>query len=87
MILGLRTEEITPVDLNPSFPAAWQFDGVVEVVEPLGNETHLHVEMQGIKLVARSEGRRVITYGDKLTFALNLNQMHIFDAESSQSIY
>ncbi len=87
VILGLRTEEITPADLNPSFPAAWQFDGVVEVVEPLGNETHLHVEMQGIKLIARSEGRRVITHGDKLTFALNLNQMHIFDAESSQSIY
>lgn len=87
VVMGLRTEEITPADLNPNLPPTWQFDGVVEVVEPLGNETHLHVDINGVKLIARTEGRRITTHGDRLTFALNLNQMHIFDAETTKAIY
>ncbi|SLM28385.1 glycerol-3-phosphate transporter subunit; ATP-binding component of ABC superfamily [Desulfamplus magnetovallimortis] len=87
VVMGLRTEEITPSDLNPSLPASWKFDGLVEVVEPLGNETHVHVNIKGVKMIARSEGRRSIKYGDSLKFAMNLNQMHIFDAETTLSIY
>ncbi len=87
VVMGLRTEEITPYDLNPSLPEAWQFNCIVEVVEPLGNEIHMHINIKGVKVIARSEGRRVIKHGDELKLALNLNQMHIFDAETTRRIY
>ena len=87
VVMGLRTEEITPEDTSPDFPDTWRFKSRVEVVEPLGSETHIHVNIDGVKFIARSEGRRVITHGDELVLAMNLNQMHIFDKETTEVIY
>lgn len=87
VVMGLRTEEITPVDIAPRVPQSWCFEGRVDVVEPLGNETHLHVSFKGVRCIARSEGRRVINYGESLTFAMNLNQMHIFHGDTNRVIY
>jgi len=87
VIMGIRTEDFAiDSDIN-GFPGEWKVDGIVEVVEPLGGETNMHMDMQGIKFTARSEGRRVIRVGEKLTLALNLKHLHIFDAKSSLSIY
>jgi multiple sugar transport system ATP-binding protein len=87
--MGLRTEDIfirqdnAMQDKKLTYPA----DGIVKIVEPLGNETNLHMDLQGAKLIARSEGRRLFTPGEKLQMTLNLKHLHIFDAESEQSIY
>ncbi len=87
VVMGLRTEEIAPGDTAPEVPDTWRFKSRVEVVEPLGSETHIHVNIDGVKFIARSEGRRVITHGDELVLAMNLNQMHIFDKETTEVIY
>ena len=85
--MGIRTEEITIADDDTDHPSEWIFPGQVKVVEPLGNENHLHVELQGISFVARCEGRRVVKTGDKIKIAFNLEQLHIFDAENGKVIY
>ncbi len=87
VVMGLRTEEMMPADMNESLPDAWKFDGIVQVVEPLGNETHLHMELKGVQVIARSEGRRIHRPKEALKLALNLNQLHIFDAETTQVVY
>jgi multiple sugar transport system ATP-binding protein len=87
VIMGLRTEDITVVNGHEEFPPEWKAEGVVEVVEPLGSETNLHLDLFGTKLVARCEGGRTIKAGDRVPLALNLNHLHIFDAASKQSIY
>ncbi|ACN13623.1 UgpC [Desulforapulum autotrophicum HRM2] len=87
VVMGLRTEEMMPADMNESLADAWKFDGVVLVVEPLGNETHLHMDIKGIRIIARSEGRRIHRPKEELKLALNLNQLHIFDAETTRVIY
>jgi multiple sugar transport system ATP-binding protein len=84
-VMGLRTEEISPCAADA--PGEWTFQGRVLVVEPLGHETHLHVDIQGVRLIARSEGRRVFKAGEELKLALNLKEMHIFDAETTQVVY
>jgi len=38
-------------------------------------------------MIAKSEGRREIKVGGKLKLVLNLNHLHIFDAETTRSIY
>jgi len=87
VIMGLRTEDLTLDNGSKKFPEEWKVDGVVEVVEPLGGETNMHVNLQGAKFIARSEGRRIIHVGEKMKLAMNLEHLHIFDAKTSLSIY
>lgn len=87
VIMGIRTEEITIAEENSSTPPEWIFPGLVKVVEPLGNENHLHVALNGATFVARCEGRRIIKSGEKLEVAFDLEQLHIFDAKTTKVIY
>lgn len=87
VIMGLRTEDLIVDNGNSRLPEEWKVDGIVEVVEPLGGETNLHMDLQGVEFTAKSEGRRVIKVGAKIRLALNLKHLHIFDAKTSSSIY
>jgi multiple sugar transport system ATP-binding protein len=86
VVMGLRTEEITIADEKSHHPE-WIFPGTVKVVEPLGNENHLYVDVKGVTFVARCEGRRIIKAGEQIEIAFNLEQLHIFDAKSTKVIY
>lgn len=85
--MGIRTEEITIADENKSNRPEWIFPGTVKVVEPLGNENHLHVEIEGVTFVARCEGRRIVKTGEKIEVAFNLEQLHIFDTKTTNVAY
>lgn len=85
--MGLRTEDLTIDNDNNSFPDPWRVNGLVEVVEPLGGETIMHMDFNGVKFVAKSEGRRIVHPGEKIRITMNLEHLHIFDADSSLSIY
>lgn len=87
VIMGIRTEEITIAEESGSIKQDWIFPGQVKVVEPLGNENHLHVELGGETFVARCEGRRIVKSGEKIEVAFNLEQLHIFDAGTTRVIY
>jgi multiple sugar transport system ATP-binding protein len=87
VVMGLRAEEITPADVQPNLAEEWKFPGTVMVVEPLGNETHLHVDINGIRLMARSEGRQMLRPNEDITLGLNLNEMHLFDAKTTRVVY
>ena len=87
VIMGIRTEDFAIDNGTNGFPDEWKVEGTVEVVEPLGGETNMHMDMQGVKFTARSEGRRIIHVGEKLRLALNLDHLHIFDAATTRSIY
>lgn len=87
VVMGLRTEEITIAENNGSIPPEWCFPGVVRVVEPLGNENHLYVDVEGVTFVAKCEGRRVVHSGDEIEIAFNLEQLHIFDKMTTRAIY
>ncbi len=87
VVVGLRTEDLNLDDGNTGFPDAWKVTAVVDVVEPLGNETHLHIDMGGVKAIARCDGRKILHPGEEVKIALNLKHLHLFDAESTKSIY
>ena len=87
VLMGIRTEEITIAEDKSPGPREWVFSGVVKVVEPLGNENHIHVELQGETFVARCEGRRLVKSGEKIEVAFNLEQLHIFDKKTTKVIY
>lgn len=87
VLMGLRTEEITIAEKDGLIPPEWIFPGLVKVVEPLGNENHLYVEIEGITFVAKCEGRRIVNSGDELKIAFNLEQLHIFDEKTTRVVY
>ena len=87
VIMGLRTEDFTLDNGNGSYPDAWKLDGIVEVIEPLGGETHMHMNFQGVTFIAKSEGRRIFRAGQRLRMAMNLDHLHLFDADTTHSIY
>ena len=89
VIMGLRTEDlfVAHADDKPDPDLSFSVNGTVEIVEPLGNETNLHMNLLGATLVSRAEGRRHFSVGEKLQMTLDLNHLHIFDAETEKSIY
>ncbi len=92
VVMGLRPEEIIPVDTliqdsKNQDSRTWTCEGTIMVAEPLGNETHLHMDIQGIKLMARSEGKKVFHPNEKITLRFNLNEIHLFDGHTRQVIY
>ncbi|MFT5697453.1 MAG: multiple sugar transport system ATP-binding protein [Desulforhopalus sp.] len=87
VMMGIRTEEITLTTEDTNSPVEWICSGIVKVVEPLGNENHLHVEIGGETFVARCEGRKIIKAGESINVAFNLEQLHIFDAATTKVVY
>ncbi len=87
VVVGLRTEDFTLDNGLGTVPETWKVAGTVEVVEPLGGETHLHMDFFGVTFIAKSEGRKAFDAGQSLRMTMNLNHLHLFDAETTLSIY
>ncbi|MGW8193914.1 MAG: ABC transporter ATP-binding protein [Desulforhopalus sp.] len=89
VIMGLRTEDISIARGGDTGERNQLFtiDGTVKIVEPLGNETNLHMDLKGANLIARTEGRQLFSPGEQLPMSLDLSHLHIFDGDSEKSIY
>jgi multiple sugar transport system ATP-binding protein len=87
VIMGIRTEDLFLSDTNKACGYPYETTGVVKIVEPLGNETNLHMDFSGINLIGKSEGRRVFSPEEKLKITFDLSHLRIFDAETEKSIY
>jgi multiple sugar transport system ATP-binding protein len=53
--------------------------GEIVVVEPTGSETELVVKVGDAQLVVETHGRATVRPGDKVTFAVNPANVHLFD--------
>ncbi len=86
VILGIRPEDIhdEEIFLN-QYPDA-QADALVEVSEMMGAETHLHLQCEGITMVARVSPRANTKVGDTIKIAFNANKIHLFDKETEKVI-
>ncbi len=87
VVMGLRTEDIFPDVGNDQIVEDWKYEGTVEITEPLGSETNIHMDLNGNKFLAQCDGRIKTNPGDKIKLCFNLNHLHVFDAQSTKSIY
>jgi multiple sugar transport system ATP-binding protein len=78
--IGFRPEEIglASGDGGP-FPVA---KGRVELVEPLGSETHVVVLVEGESLTCKLPAHARVAAGDAVALELNTSQMKLFDGEN-----
>jgi multiple sugar transport system ATP-binding protein len=82
--MGIRPEDVRVA--NGSDPAGLCFDAVVEVVEKLGSEILLDVQVGGQTMVAAVDPTVHAKRGDKLRFALRPDRLHFFDTTSQAAI-
>jgi multiple sugar transport system ATP-binding protein len=57
------------------------------VIEPLGNETHLYMDIMGVKIMSKSEGKWSGKPKKNIKMGMNLKEMHLFDTEINKVIY
>jgi multiple sugar transport system ATP-binding protein len=82
-IVGVRPEHW---DVVPAGAQTAAVQARADVVEYLGNEELLHVEVAGQDLVAIVSSERRVRPGDVVTLHVPLDKMHLFDAETELSV-
>ncbi len=82
--MGIRPEDLQIA--NGSHPPGLCFDAVVEVVESLGAEILLDVQVGNQTMVAAVEPTVRTKNGEKLRFALRPERLHFFDTQSELAI-
>jgi multiple sugar transport system ATP-binding protein len=83
--VGIRPERLEPAAGAPA-PGRIALSGVVEVVEMLGAEQHVHVEIEGFELTARIPRDRPVRAGETVTLATKACHLHLFDHESGEAL-
>ncbi len=83
VMVGIRPEDLKPVQEH--VPGR-TFQVLVEVVEPIGNETYVDVEAGGVSLIA-GVGRNVqVRPGDKLVLTPAMERIHLFDIRHEKAL-
>jgi len=83
-ILGIRPEDIAVLPPHAQAPAT--IDAHVTIVEPLGGEFLLSFALNGCEIKAKIAGRTLPCVGDRLRFAFDMAQAHVFDAGTGQPV-
>jgi multiple sugar transport system ATP-binding protein len=70
---GVRPDHLELAGRGPGVP------GEIVVVEPTGSETELVVKVGEAQLVVEARGRATVKPGDKVAFAVDPANVHLFD--------
>ena len=82
VVLGIRPEYVAmPAESAPTVACA-----TVEVVEPMGAETHVYAATEGHSFVMRVHTRQRNSPGERIDVAFQMNKCHFFDAETEEVI-
>ena len=82
VILGVRPEDLVP----DGGAGAALLEGAISLVEPLGSETLLYVDVDGREIVASGPGRGAPVPGTFVRLAADPDALHLFDAGSGLSL-
>jgi multiple sugar transport system ATP-binding protein len=86
VVFGIRPEDIHDNQYRPSGITPALIEADVDVVEQMGNEMILYLQDEGKTFIARTDPRTGARVGNKLGLAFNLDNIHIFDAETELSL-
>ncbi len=86
VIFGIRPEDIHDKRFMPVDVAAAPLVAKVDVIEPMGSERYLFLAVDSQDFVARVDPRSTAAVGEDLEIALNMGNMHIFDAKTEEAI-
>ena len=87
VIVGFRPDAFAPKghSLHPE-ERSIELKLKVVIAEPLGTETIVFTEIGGKEVLAKMLDPKPLSSGDELTFTLDLERLHVFDAETGKSV-
>ena len=83
IIFGIRPEHLSDQVSDPSHVPV---TATVEISEPMGSESIVYFKSATGNLIARVPGEHLYHPGDQLTVQLNMEKVHLFDAETEKVI-
>jgi multiple sugar transport system ATP-binding protein len=85
VVFGVRPEDIgsRQTEGARSLPTV---KATVEVVEPMGSETNLHLRTKQTAFIARIEAHRRVSVGTSLELPIMVDKAHLFDATTDKLI-
>jgi len=86
VIMGVRPEDLHDEEIFLQSAVDSTIKAYVEVVELMGSETYLYLNVGSINLTARVDPRSTARAGDTIRIALDPNRLHFFDKETEESI-
>jgi multiple sugar transport system ATP-binding protein len=87
VVFGIRPEDIYDKNFRNDATEANTTLSKVEVAEPLGAETLLHLTIVGHSLTAKVSPKTVTEDDQDFEVVIDLNAMHLFDKETEQAIF
>jgi multiple sugar transport system ATP-binding protein len=86
VIFGVRPEDIHDPDFKPANVHTENIEAQVDVTELMGNEIFLHMVTGENSFVARIDPRSKLSVGQKAQIAIDMDNFHLFDAETEEAI-
>jgi multiple sugar transport system ATP-binding protein len=84
VILGLRPEHIAEMQPGATKPNHAVIEAKVEMAEPMGAETYLHLQAAGHSFVARVHPTTTCRPNDRIAVSLDLTAAQLFDAATER---
>jgi multiple sugar transport system ATP-binding protein len=86
VILGVRPEDIHDPAYAPPGIIPAEVEALVDVTELMGNEVFLYLQSGNVNYIARVDPRSQARIGNRLNVVMNVDNMHLFDAETERAI-
>ena len=86
IILGIRSEDIVPKISNNNQSNLWNFEKKIDLSEPLGTETQLFFRLGNKEIISRMYNPRPVQVGEKMSFDVDLNKVHLFDNDTHKAL-
>lgn len=86
VIFGIRPEDIHDREYQPPGIVPSPVEAVVDVIEQMGNEMILYLTKDNKTFIARTDPRTKARVGGDIGMMFNMDNMHIFDADTELSI-
>jgi len=83
LTFGLRPEHITE---RRSYLAGAEFTRPVDVLEPMGTETMVHLEIAGVDVCARCSPEITASPGAPVAFMAQMDHMHLIDPATDEVV-
>ena len=78
MTFGIRPEHLTERKVHTE-ETQLDLDAEVHVLEPMGMDTMVFIELGGTEIAARSMPKAVSAVGETMAFTIDMNHMHLID--------
>ncbi len=84
LVMGIRPEDLRPA--GPTDPAESIIEAPVTVVEPLGSDQFLELDLSGVPLIARLDAHLRVRAHDRIRLVPVPGKVHLFDPATERAL-